>query len=66
VTLPLANAAGGFTTQSLRFKRVDASANTVTVQRQGTNTIDGATSFTLASLASKDLESDGSGTWYIF
>ena len=45
------------------FSRLDASANSVTLQRTGTDTIDGATSITLAAGEVRIIASNGSGAW---
>ena len=68
ITLPLANIHG--TTQSWRLtvKRVDSSANVLTVNTSGTDTIDGATSTTISALAAKDFASNGinpAGDWKV-
>ncbi|HSX06186.1 MAG TPA: hypothetical protein VLG92_00510 [Candidatus Saccharimonadia bacterium] len=62
ITLPTASANAGY-----RFyvKRIDNSANTCTIARSGSDTIDGQTSFTLdLQYTCLSLVSDGS-TWYI-
>lgn len=46
ITLPAANSSNG---QFFFIKKIDSSANSVTVSRAGSDTIDGATSFTLAT-----------------
>lgn len=62
ITLP---AASSFTGYRFYIKRKDASANTVTIGRTGSDTIDGATSQTLnAQYTSATVVSDGSN-WYI-
>jgi hypothetical protein len=48
------------------IKRIDASGNTVTVQRAGSDLIDNATSFTLTSLQSKSLQAASGGNWWIY
>lgn len=65
ITLPAASAAGAGFSCSLRFKRTDSTANTVTIQRAGADTIDGGTTTTLAPLQAKDLESNGVAAWFI-
>jgi hypothetical protein len=62
LTLPAANAAGG---APLRFQlaRTDSSANAVTIQRAGADTIEGATSITLAAGERLQLTSDGVSAW---
>jgi hypothetical protein len=62
VTLPAASGVAGY-----RFfiKRIDSSANTVTIARSGSDTIDGATSFTLdLQYTAISVVSNGSA-WYI-
>lgn len=62
-TLTLPEAAD-YPERLLHFKQVSAT-NTVTVQRAGSDTIDGATSFGLATqYASKSIISDGT-TWHV-
>lgn len=41
--------------RALKFKRIDSSGNTVTIQRSGSDTIDGSTSITLGAAAAKSL-----------
>ena len=61
INLPTAAAAIGALFQ---FKRLDASANTVTINRAGGDTIDGATSLSLSSQYElKDMRSDGVSVW---
>lgn len=67
LTLPAASAAFG-TTMGIRyvFKRMDASVNTVTISRAGSDTIDGATSFTIVGQYTvKELQALTSATWGI-
>lgn len=63
ITLPAANAASG---QYLWFKKIDSTANTVTIQCAGSDTIEGSTSKVL-SIQYKYIElmSDNGTTWYI-
>jgi len=62
ITLP---AASGLTGYRFYIKRIDGSANTVTVQRTSTDTIDGLTSFTLdLQYTAFGVVSNGSN-WYI-
>jgi hypothetical protein len=59
VTLPSAAAVPGL---RLTFKKIDASANAVTISRAGTNTIDGATTKTLTTqYQTLSLQSNGTG-----
>jgi hypothetical protein len=65
VTLPAANALGGRPIQ-IRIVKNDGSANAVTVQRTGTDTIEGATSQLLRyQWDSLTLVSDGFGAWMV-
>ena len=62
ITLPAASGTNGY---RFYIKRIDNSANTVTVGRTGTDTIDGLTSFTLdLQYTSIGVVSNGSA-WYI-
>ena len=48
------------------FKKIDASANTVTVAPNGTDTIDGAASYVLtAQYESVTVQDCAVGTWYV-
>lgn len=63
ITLPAANAMGG---RPIRFQieKTDSTANTVTIARGGTDTIEGAASVVLSGQwDNADLVSDGSGNW---
>ena len=63
ITLPAANALGG---RPIRFQieKTDSSANTVTIQRAGADTIEGGTSVVLSGQwASVALVSDGGTAW---
>ena len=62
ITLPAVNAAGGAPLR-LTLARIDASANTVTVQRAGADTIEGATSIDLPVAERLSLISDGASAW---
>ena len=63
LNLPAASAAVGAVFQ---FKRLDASANTVTVNRAGSDTIDGSTSFTLNSQFDyQEIRGDGTSAWRV-
>lgn len=64
LTLSAANAVSGLP-QRMTIVRTDTSANTVTVQRAGADTIEGATSLTLPIGARLVLLSDGTGQWVI-
>lgn len=62
ITLPVASGLAGY---RFYIKRIDGSANTCTVARSSTDTIDGMTSFTIdQQYTSIAVVSDGS-TWYI-
>lgn len=63
VTLPPAADLPGWT---FRVKKVDASANAVTVTPDGTETIDGAASYPLTvQYQSVTVQSDGTGWWIL-
>ncbi len=65
ITLPAANALGG---RPIRFQieKTDSTANTVTIQRAGTDTIEGGTSVVLSGQwASVTLVSDGLSGWVL-
>jgi hypothetical protein len=65
ITLPAANALGGRPVQ-FRIVKSDSSANAVTVQRAGTDTIEGATSQLLRyQWDSLTVVSDGFGAWMV-
>jgi hypothetical protein len=66
ITLPAANVDGAGFSCGLRIKRIDSSANSVTISRAGADTIDGGTTFVLGALQAADLESDGVSKWGIF
>jgi len=62
ITIP---AAASFSGYRFYVKRIDGSANTCTITRSGSDTIDGATSFTLdVQYTSVMLVSNGTA-WYI-
>lgn len=62
ITLPAANSAGGVP-QRITLARTDSTANTITVQRAGSDTIEGATSINLLPGRRLTLQSDGSSGW---
>lgn len=64
ITLPAANAAGGRPLR-LHLLRTDASANTVTVQRAGSDLIEGSVAMTLPVGGRVWLTSDGGSAWVI-
>jgi hypothetical protein len=62
ITLPPASNTG----QMVNIKKVDSSANSVTIQRHGTDTIEGAASKALNSqYAGLSLVAGGDGVWYV-
>lgn len=65
VTLPAASSAFGNTMGiTYKFQRIDNSGNTVTIQRAGSDTINGATSFTLTSQYQvKQLQCTSTSAW---
>jgi hypothetical protein len=64
ITLPAANVMAPQAAKFV-FRRTDSSANTVTVQRAGADTIDGGTNFTLqASGGMREIYSDAGSAWY--
>jgi hypothetical protein len=64
ITLPAANAASG-RPQSFRLVRTDNSVNTVTIQRAGADTIEGATARALRPAERLTLMSDGVSAWRV-
>ncbi len=62
VTIPAASGLAGY---RFYIKRVDGSANTVTVQRSGSDTIDGMTSFTLDQQYTAFAVVSNGSAWYI-
>lgn len=68
ITLPAASAAfGGGMGLDMVFKRLDGSVNTVTVQRAGSDTIDGASSFTLLTQYDfKKVRAISASSWAIY
>jgi hypothetical protein len=62
LTLPAANAAGGAPLYFL-LVRTDTTANAVTVQRAGSDLVDGVTSFALPAGGRVGIRSDGAATW---
>lgn len=65
LTLAAANGKGAGNTQRLAVKRIDSSGNTVTVQRGGSNTVEGGTTTTLGVLDAKEFVSDSVSAWWI-
>jgi len=68
ITLPAASVSFGANMGlDLIFKRIDNSGNTVTIQRAGSDTIDGATSFTLPSqYDSKKIRATSTSAWSLY
>lgn len=69
ITLPSASISSGLVSSSvggdrLVIKRIDSSANTVTVAAIGSDTIDGSASVTVAALGALRLSNDGTSVWY--
>lgn len=63
LTLPAANAASG---QMFYLKKIDSSVNTITLQRGGSDTIEGATTYVLsAQYKYIEVINDNVSTWYI-
>jgi hypothetical protein len=62
ITLPAANAAGGLPI-SFTFVRTDTSAFVATVQRAGSDTVEGLTSITIPVGGRVTLVSDGASAW---
>lgn len=63
ITLPAA-AGGSGRPLNIRFVRLDQTGNTVTVQRQGSDTIRSATSIVLPITTDVTLHGDGAANWY--
>lgn len=64
ITLPAANYFGTSYSPRVIIRRTDASANTVTVQRTGSDTLNGGTTETLAANVGKTYYSNCSTAWY--
>jgi hypothetical protein len=65
VTLPLANYWGGAKSPMITFIHATG-ANSVTIAAAGSDTINGAATYTLATTERIHLVSDGSSKWYVF
>lgn len=66
LTLPAASTAfGNFMGIKYKFQRIDASGNTVTIQRAGSDTINGGTSFTITTQYTeiKEVQCTSTSTW---
>jgi hypothetical protein len=69
VTLPAASTAFGNTMGiTYKFQRIDNSGNTVTIQRAGSDTINGATSFTITTQWTqvKQVQCTSTSTWAVW
>lgn len=66
ITLPLANSYGAGVSGEITIRRIDASANTVTIQRQSTDTLNGTTSETLGANVGKTYVCDAVSAWFSF
>lgn len=64
LTLPAANAYGSQQTRPIIIRRTDATTNTVTVQRAGSDTVDGVTSVDVPNDYALRLVSNASNAWY--
>jgi hypothetical protein len=64
LTLPAANGAGG-APMPFTFIRTDTSANSLTIQRAGSDTIEGATSIPIPLSGRLTLRSDGISAWRV-
>jgi hypothetical protein len=64
ITLPAANAANA-KPQRLSFVRADTSTNTITIQRAGSDLVEGATSTLLRVGCRTSLRSDGIASWLV-
>lgn len=68
-TMPAANGRGAGKSQVIHVVRIDASGNTVSIARTGSDTINGGTTaVTLAATigTGKTLVSNGSNAWYVY
>ena len=65
ITLPLAASYGISVSPAIKIRRIDStSANTVTVQRQSTNNLNGGTTETLTTGTGKTYICNGTADWY--
>lgn len=64
INLPLAASYGADVSPAIKIRRIDSSTNTVTVQRQSTNTLNGVTTETLAPVTGKTYICNGTAGWY--
>ena len=66
ITLPLATEFGSARSNRITIRRIDGSANTVTIQRQSTDTLNNSVSETLAINTGKTYVCNASNAWYSF
>ena len=66
INLPLANTYTFARTQQLKIVRIDSSANTVTIARQGSDLINGATSETIPINTIRIYDNDAVSNWKTF
>jgi hypothetical protein len=64
LTLPAANTWGANVSPDIMIRRIDASGNTVTVQRGGSDTLNGGTSETIAAGIARRYNTNGVTAWY--
>lgn len=64
ITLPFARIAGGTWTFQPTIRRMDASANTLTIAAATGDTVDGAASVTIAANRSRIFASDSATRWF--
>ena len=66
VVLTIPSAATATNNREHLIKRIDTSANTLTLSRSGSDLIDNEVSQTLASLESIYIRSDGTSNWWVY
>jgi hypothetical protein len=64
LTLPAANAWGANMSPDILIRRIDGSGNTVTIQRGGSDTLNGGTSETIAAGIARRYNTNGATAWY--
>jgi hypothetical protein len=64
INLPLAASYGADVSPAIIIRRIDSSVNTVIVQRQSTNTLNGGTTETLGAVTGKTYICNGTADWY--
>jgi hypothetical protein len=64
LTLPAANAWGANMSPDILIRRIDGSGNTVTIQRGGSDTLNGGTSETIAAGIARRYNTNGVTAWY--